>query len=288
MKYGVLIFLILLIVGFVVASFTVLTKSSSSDGNDCGKTCPDGTKCYPEYDKSCLPCNPNQDDCGTCTVDTECKNDAKCKVYVQGKKGLCDCKDPYFGKDCSQVCTKDGNQCQNGGECLPNGTCKCPPNFTGPTCAKDTPPCKPDGTCTFPGCDYSAGCKCSDGWVDNPSDFPDRCTACAEGRGPNPTDCSKKLYHDKQLSLRCYYIDRADDPWIESKCKAAFGDKATYTGNHCGNDNCSFTDRQFQCQVPSYWANATGYDPGTFDSCIVTGKSGSVDGFPPGFVKITQ
>ena len=79
-------------------------------------------------------------------------------------------KNNYFTSDCFSY----GKQCRNGGQCTKNGyfyTCKCLPNFSGPTCETitdiclATKPCQHGGECVTK--DSSFECLCPERYEGN-------------------------------------------------------------------------------------------------------------------------
>ncbi|XP_016016649.1 N-acetylglucosamine-1-phosphodiester alpha-N-acetylglucosaminidase isoform X2 [Rousettus aegyptiacus] len=64
-------------------------------------------------------------------------NELDCGPSNCSQHGLCTetCTNGSFGEDCAKKC-----QCQNGAACDPaQGTCTCPPGFTGDTCVQECP-----------------------------------------------------------------------------------------------------------------------------------------------------
>lgn len=53
------------------------------------------------------------------------------------------------------MCDDDQLLCQNGGTCVQNQRCACPPGFTGPRCER--PRCAPDGGDGGLDCDRAPG-----------------------------------------------------------------------------------------------------------------------------------
>lgn len=82
----------------------------------------------------------------------------------RGRAGFCKvapspipaCTNGSFGEDCARKC-----QCQNGAACDPaQGTCTCPPDFTGDTCAQECPFGWHGPGCQQP-CEYKHQCPCN-------------------------------------------------------------------------------------------------------------------------------
>ncbi|XP_039741217.1 N-acetylglucosamine-1-phosphodiester alpha-N-acetylglucosaminidase isoform X2 [Pteropus medius] len=96
-------------------------------------------------------------------------NELDCGPSNCSQHGLCTetCSNGSFGEDCAKKC-----QCQNGAACdLAQGTCTCPPGFTGDTCVQECPlgwhgpgcqkPCECEHQCP---CDPQTG-SCNLTWA---------------------------------------------------------------------------------------------------------------------------
>jgi len=80
------------------------------------------------------------------------------------QNGTCNCPPGYSGDECEVDNNGDcaGVACYNGGTCV-NGTCDCPPNYTGPNCQYEVDPCN-GVTCINGQLDSDCNCICDDGW----------------------------------------------------------------------------------------------------------------------------
>nr|XP_014293066.1 protein kinase C-binding protein NELL1-like isoform X2 [Halyomorpha halys] len=159
-------------------------KPEWSDWSDCSVTCGLGTQHRNSLcaDENCIerketrPCNArpcnrrasSQNDC-------RCENGGRCR-----KRGGCHCKGGWHGTHCEEpvcnalchqrggTCTAPGvcvcptglcqdpicdPECKNGGHCLRNNQCQCPPNTSGDHCQNYTcgAGCQNGGTCVGPG-----------------------------------------------------------------------------------------------------------------------------------------
>ncbi|KAI6657685.1 Von Willebrand factor D and EGF domain-containing protein-like [Oopsacas minuta] len=115
-------------------------------------------ECFELLRVTCQMCD-DENPCpatGVCVDDTTCECINNCENGGSCHAGMCYCPSGYSGDTCEDILCPLG--CQNGGNCLSNGTCECPGLYYGDSCQNLScqPDCQNDGNCTSNGT-----CECT-------------------------------------------------------------------------------------------------------------------------------
>lgn len=259
-----IILAIVAFVGYIIYSLTTAHGSNT----ECSKqnikgTCPAGEQC----DATTGTCKSVGSD--QCKDDADCNNNGKC----QGDEGfkVCVCDQPYLGEtNCKTVCSREGNQCKNGGTCSAIGTCICPKNYTGLVCQTEITDTTCRDYCKLPGCDaqkcltLGPDKACNDGFATDDSKLPELCTTCAENRGPGNGNCSKKLYDWTKSGVQiglgtdwyqggCTGTGTTKDSTMDNECKTHLNSSRAVWSKKACDQACDENGERITC---NYWGKA--------------------------------
>ena len=118
-------------------------------------------KCYYTVDTKCIKCE-RDTQCsgvGICDIDSgkcKCTDNSTCESGKMCKRERCECV--------SVSCQPCQLECQNGGMCITETICECPPTYYGITCqnrcqCENNGTCQSDGTCQCPALFYGDSCQ---------------------------------------------------------------------------------------------------------------------------------
>ncbi|XP_052788161.1 uncharacterized protein LOC128222984 isoform X2 [Mya arenaria] len=182
----------------------------------------------------------------------ECRS-AKCECQNGGtciRDETCKCSSFSTGQQCETPLCPDG--CQNGGTCTSPNKCSCPDGFSGNRCqtALCDGGCKNDGTCTSPN-----NCTCQDGLSGSRCESALCDGGCQNGgtcTSPYRCSCTGGFSGSHCETVRCRTpIDKVDDVFYQN------GATFTVTRESCSAGNIPSFMGQITCEIVTGQSKST-------------------------------